>query len=79
MALDIKKVYIDTRFKTKDSLSNSDFWVELPRSLNVPDDCICYIDDVVVPVSWSTVAARNNKLYLDIRITDTFHRYRVAS
>ena len=47
MALDTKKVYIDTRFKAKDSLSDSDFWVELPRSLNVPDDCVCYIDGVV--------------------------------
>ena len=79
MALDIKKVYVDTRFKLKDSLSNSDFWVELPRSLNVPDDCVCYTDDIVIPISWSTVDSRNNKFYLDIRITDTFHRYRVAT
>ena len=48
-------------------------------SLNVPDDCVCYIDDVVIPVSWSTVDARNNKLYLDIQITETFHRYHVLT
>jgi hypothetical protein len=34
---------------------------------------------VVIPVSWSTVDARNNKLYLDIQITETFHRYRVLT
>ena len=62
--LDIKKVYVDARFKTPDSKSDSDFFIELPRSLNVPNDCICYITDVVIPVSWSTVDARNNKLYL---------------
>ena len=60
--LDIKKVYIDTRFKTEDSISHSDFLIELPRSLNVPDNTICYITDVVNPVSWSTIDARNNNL-----------------
>ena len=59
--LDIKRVYVDTRFKTVDSKSDSDFFIELPRSLNVPDNTICYINDIVIPVSWSTVDARNNK------------------
>ena len=62
--LDIKKVYIDTRFKTAESKSDSDFFIELPRSLNVPDNTICYITDIVIPVSWCTVDARNNKLYM---------------
>jgi hypothetical protein len=71
MTLDIKKVYVDTRFKTLDSLSDSNFWIELPRSLNVPDDCVGYIDDIVIPVSWSTVDSRNNQLYIDTEITET--------
>ena len=62
--LDIKKVYVDTRYKTDDSNSDSDFTIELPRTLNVPDNCICYLTDVVIPVSWSTIDSRNNKLYL---------------
>ena len=62
--LDIKKVYIDTRYKTEDSNSHSDFFIELPRTLNVPENTICYITDVVIPVSWSTVDIRNNKLYI---------------
>ena len=62
--LDIKKVYIDTRYKTDDSISHSDFFIELPRTLNVPENTICYITDVVIPVSWSTVDIRNNKLYI---------------
>ena len=68
--LDIKKVYIDTRFKTLDSKSDSDFYIELPRSLNVPENCIVYLTDVVIPVSWSTIDARNNKLYIYIDWTD---------
>jgi transposase-like protein len=38
--------------------------IELPRSLNIPENCVCYIDDIVIPVSWSTVDGRNNKLYV---------------
>jgi hypothetical protein len=44
------------------------FFVELPRSLNIPDTCICYIDDIVIPVSWSSIDARNNNLYIHILI-----------
>ena len=68
--LDIKKVYIDTRFKTPDSKSDSDFFIELPRSLNVPEDCICYLTDIVIPVSWSTIDSRNNTLYVCTDYTD---------
>ena len=68
--LDIKKVYIDTRYKTDDSKSHSDFFIELPRSLNVPENTICYITDVVIPASCSTVDARNNKLYMYIDWND---------
>ena len=62
--LDIKKIYVDTRYKTDDSISDSDFTVELPRTLNIPDNTVCYLTDVVIPVSWRTVDDRNNKLYL---------------
>jgi hypothetical protein len=66
--MDIKKVYIDTRFKTADSKSDSDFYVELPRALNIPDKCVCYIDDIVIPVAWNTIDERNQKLYLQIEL-----------
>ena len=72
--LDIKKIYVDTRYRTDDSISDSDFTVELPRTLNIPDNCVCYLTDVVIPVSWSTVDARNNKLYIHINV-DLLTRY----
>jgi hypothetical protein len=75
--LDIKKVYIDTRFKTSDSVSDSDFYVELPLSINIPDKCICYIDDIVLPVSWTMIDSRNNYVYLGLRIGETIHELRV--
>jgi hypothetical protein len=71
--MDIKKVYIDTRFRTADSKSSSDFYVEMPRALNIPDKCVCYIDDIVIPVSWHTIDERNNKLYLGLKIDDVLY------
>jgi hypothetical protein len=66
MPLDVKKIYIDTRYKTDESRSDSDFIIDLPRTLNVPENCVCFLDDFVIPVSWSTVDERNNRLYLHI-------------
>ena len=47
----INKVYTDSRFKTKDSKSNSDFKYELLESIQVPDKCVCFIDYIIIPVS----------------------------
>ncbi len=55
MKLDMQQFYIDRRLRTANSKSESDFSVELPRSFNVPDGVIAHIDDIVLPVSWSTI------------------------
>ncbi len=60
----MQKIYIDSRFRTANSKSESDFNVELPRSFNVPDGVIAHIDDIVIPVSWRTVDERNNRCYV---------------
>jgi hypothetical protein len=75
MSLDVKKIYVETRFKTDDSKSDSDFFIELPRTFNVPENCVCYLDDFVIPVSWSTVDDRNNKLYLHIDYASAKYYY----
>jgi hypothetical protein len=64
MKLDMRKIYIDSRFRTANSKSESDFNVELPRSFNVPDGVVAHIDDIVIPVSWKTIDERNNKCYV---------------
>ena len=55
---------MDARFKTADSSSGSDFYIELPRATNIPEKCVCYVDDIVIPVSWTMVDDRNSKLRL---------------
>ena len=60
----ITKVYIDSRFKTKDSKSNSDFKYELVESIQLPDKCAAYVDDVIIPVSWYNIDENNRYLYV---------------
>jgi hypothetical protein len=64
--LEVTNIYIDTRFKTSDSKSDSDFTIELPKTINIPDDTIAYINDIVLPVSWTTIDERNHNLYYSI-------------
>ena len=54
-SIPIRKVYIDSRFKTRDSKSSSDFKYELAQSIELPDKCVCYVDDVIIPVSWYNI------------------------
>ena len=61
----IKKVYIDSRYKTNDSVSNSDFKFELKEGLDLPDNTVCYIDDISIPHTWYTIEENlNNTLYI---------------
>jgi hypothetical protein len=71
MKLDMQKIYIDSRFRTAGSKSETDFNVELPRSFNVPDGVVAHIDDIVIPVSWSTIDERNNIAYVNFYILNT--------
>ncbi len=64
--LPIKKVYVDTKYKTKDSKSNANFKFELPQTMFMPENTVFYIDDVAIPHSWHTVEDFNNKFYFRV-------------
>ena len=49
MTLPIKKIYVDTKFKAYNSISNINFKVELPMSVTFPENVVFYIDDVSIP------------------------------
>ena len=36
--LQIRTIYIDSRFKTPGSKSSSDFYIDLPQSISIPND-----------------------------------------
>ena len=64
--LPVKKVYIDTKYKTKDSISNSNFKYELPQTMFMPENTVFYVDDVAIPHSWATVESFNDKIYFRV-------------
>ena len=68
--LPIKKIYIDTRHRTADSKSTSDFKTSLPSNITLPSNTAFYITDITVPVSWYTVeAGRHDTIYFRINGT----------
>ena len=71
----MQKIYIDSRFRTANSKSESDFNVELPRSFNVPDGVVAHIDDIVIPVSWNAIDERNNTAYISFSCVGTHVEY----
>ena len=38
----IKKAYVDSRFRTRNSNSDSDFNFESKEALDLPDNAVCY-------------------------------------
>ena len=65
--LPIKKVYIDSRFRSSDSISSTDFKVDLPMTYYMPENTGVFITDICIPVSWYMIDAnRNNQLYFSV-------------
>ena len=67
--LPVKKIYVDSKYKTADSISDSNFKFQLPQTCYMPDDTKFYISDVCIPHTWNTINDFNSKLYLRIVYT----------
>ena len=76
-SLSIRKIYVDGRFKTADSYSDAKFKFELKESAQLPDKCVCFVDDLVIPHSWYNVEENSKYLYVrryqDLSNTTTDH------
>ena len=65
MSLPVKQVYVDSRFRTPDSLSTSSFKFQLARNLYLPKNTFCYIGDVCITNTWLTIdTGVNDSLYI---------------
>jgi len=72
MSLPVKKVYIDSRFRTPDSFSTSSFKFQLARNLYMPKNTVFYIEDVCIPNTWLTIETGvNDSLYIRMAGTGT--------
>jgi hypothetical protein len=66
-SLPVKKIYVDSRFRTVDSDSDSNFKIQLGRNIYLPDNCIMHIENCVVPHSWYSIEKGiNDGLYLKV-------------
>ena len=65
----VKKVYVDSRFRTNGSDSNSGFKFELIEALDLAGNAVCYVDDISIPHTWRTIGSYNNMLYIIIKTT----------
>ena len=64
MSLPIKKIYVDTRYRTTDSISTSNFKIELPYSVVLPENSTFQLTDICIEHSWLTVETGiNDSLY----------------
>jgi len=66
-SLPVKKIFVDSRYRTADSNSDSDFKIQLGRNIYLPDDCIMYIENCVISHSWYTIEyGINNHMYFKV-------------
>ena len=62
---EFRRIVIDSRYRTADSSSNADFYVELPYMVNVPAGSLAYIDNISLSHSWPAIQQDvNDRLYV---------------
>jgi hypothetical protein len=62
--LEIKKIYVDSRHKTADSVSDSNFKFELPFNVNTPEDTVFYVTEISMPNVFQTIQeGYNDRMY----------------
>jgi len=70
MTLEVKKIYVDSRFCTHDSNSDSDFKIQLSRNIYLPENCVMHIENITMPHAWYSIEAGiNDKIYAKIDTT----------
>ena len=70
MSLEVKKIYVDSRFCTPDSSSDSDFKIQLARNIYLPEKCVMHIENITLPHAWYSIESGiNNLLYVKLGTT----------
>jgi len=65
--LTTRKIYIDTRYKRDLYGSNTNFEINLPQTVECPENCVMYVDEIVLPNTIATVQTGvNDKLYFGL-------------
>ena len=60
-----RKIYIDSRYKTADSISNTDFKIQLSENIKFLETAGFYITDICIPNTFKTVEEGvNDRIYI---------------
>ena len=59
----LNKIFIDSRFKTSESNSDSDFSIELSENIELEPNIGCIVQDITIPHTWYNINHLNNALY----------------
>lgn len=66
--LNIRKVYVDTRYKLNPYGSNTDFSIEFPQTVDCPENTVMFVDEIVLPNTITTIQAGvNDKIYFALK------------
>lgn len=74
----MNKIYIDTHFKTKDSISNTDFKIYLNESIEFKDEIKMFIGDISIPNSFYTIESTNENLYIETTENDVIRHFKIV-
>jgi hypothetical protein len=66
----INKIYIDSRHRTMSSRSDADFEIQLNEPINLPDNCICVVNDVLIKNLSTTIEKFNCNVYVRVNNID---------
>ena len=68
--LEVKKIYVDSRYCTPDSSSDSDFKIQLARNIYLPERTVMHIENITLPHAWYSIESGiNNLLYVKLGTT----------
>ena len=66
----LNKIFIDSRFQTPESNSDSDFTIELSENIELEPNIGCIVQDITIPHTWYNINNTNNGLYFSRNMTD---------
>ena len=74
----INKIFIDSRYKTSSSASDSDFVVELNENIELSDGIGCIVTDITLPHTWYNVNENNNNFYFRTVVNSISNDYLIT-
>ena len=63
-----RRIVVDSRYKTDDSSSGSDFHIQLPYPVRVPQGSHLFVEGVTLGHSWPKISESNKKVYVEEQV-----------